>query len=213
MTPARAAAQTRAEVTPAPATTRAPPSPTRAQPATHAPATAALTPVPNPGPAQPVTDVDAAALRPSRWPLAVGVAAVVALLVVGALVLARPDAPAEGAPPGPVVQPPPPVAPTPAVQPAPPPPAPQVKLTFTSNPERVEVFEDDVLLGTTPLTLTRAQGSVTSLRFEARGHAPLTRKLRFESDTTVPVALEKLARPKTRPSPPPPGEGLEDNPF
>jgi serine/threonine-protein kinase len=174
-----------------------------------APTTAAMTPAPKTNPPAPITDVDAVALRPKRWPLVAGLAAVVVLVGVVAIAWPRPE---------PVVTPPPavvpvpePTAPPPVVEP---PPATTVKLTLTSEPERVEVYEEDVLLGTTPLTLTRPRGELTTLRFEAKGFTALTRKLRFEADTTVPVTLEKAARVKVkRPVGAPPDEELKDNPF
>jgi hypothetical protein len=83
-----------------------------------------------------------------------------------------------------------------------------VKLTLESTPAHVEVYEEDVLLGATPLTISRPPGTVTSLRFEAKGFQPLSRKVRFESDTTLPLQLEKeVAKGKKPGKPRPPNEG------
>ena len=55
--------------------------------------------------------------------------------------------------------------------------------TLEAVPPQAEVYEDDILLGATPLTISRPPGTLTSLRLEAKGFQPLSRKVRFESDT------------------------------
>jgi hypothetical protein len=106
------------------------------------------------------------------------------------------------------------VAPTAAppveVRPPPPPPELRVKLVIDSVPARADVWEGEVLLGTTPLTLQRKVDSVAELRFELRGYARLTRKVGFSADTTMTVTLEPVRR---APAPRPPVEELKDAPF
>ncbi|MEW5740290.1 MAG: protein kinase [Myxococcota bacterium] len=173
----------------------------------------------NPTPAPSSLEKDLTALRPRRWPLVAGVVALGLIGVVVAVALSSSAPPAEAVQPvTPTPAPTAPSEPVPAPSPAPTPPpaaaATMVKLTFTSDDVRVEVYEDDVLLGTTPLTLSRPQGALTTLRFEAKGYETVSKKLRFEADTTVPVALDKVK--KGKPSGPrafPPTEDLKDNPF
>jgi hypothetical protein len=93
-----------------------------------------------------------------------------------------------------------------------------VKLAFTSEETRVEVYEGDVLLGTTPLTLSRPPGTLAVFRFEAKGFTGQEKKLRFEADTTVPIALEKAPHPKVKldqptARPAPREEALKEVPY
>jgi serine/threonine-protein kinase len=101
----------------------------------------------------------------------------------------------------------------PPAQPEPPRPVEKVKLTFTSTPEKVDVTEGDVLLGVTPLSLARAPSEIAEFTFSARGYKPLTRKVRFDAETTIPVELEK--EKKAGPAAPkkPKGGGLADDPY
>lgn len=126
--------------------------------------------------------------------------------------------PAETTPTAPADTPPDDAAP---VEPAEAPPT-LVQVTLESEQPAVEVYEGDVLLGTTPLTLSRARGSLMSLRFEARRHATQQKKLRFETDTTVRVSLTPTASgtppptPESKPKPKPkatPHDELKDLPF
>ncbi|MEW6435021.1 MAG: protein kinase [Myxococcota bacterium] len=170
-------------------------------------------------PQAPTTDtgLDAAALRPNRAPLFIVLGAVAVLgLVAGGVLATRENAGATTTTPTPTSTP----APTPAEPPPPPPPpsATPVKLTLTSEAPRLEVYEGDVLLGTTPLALSRDRGSLATLRFEAKGYQSKELKVRFEADTTVPIELEKVDRPKrpgaTGYKPPPPLiEDLKESPF
>ncbi|MFO0596186.1 MAG: protein kinase [Myxococcaceae bacterium] len=177
---------------------------------------------------QPESAVDLAAVRPNRTPLLIGL-----LLVIGVLIgaVAWTFRPTEETPPIKVVTTGP-VTPTPTPTPTPvdtapakpddkPPPAGTIKLTLEAVPDRVEVYEDDILLGMTPITISRPQATVTALRFELRGYAPLTRKVRFESDTALKVELQKDGKPQggtastgTGKKPrPPDGDDLKDSPF
>ena len=170
----------------------------------------ALTPVPSTVVAQ--SAVDLAALKPNRTPLII---ATLVLLVggLGAALWSTREQPK------PVVVAPPVSTPVPApVAEKVPPPASVVKLTLETDPERVEVYEDDVLLGSTPLTISRPLGTLASLRFEQRDYTPVSRKVRFESDTTVSIALEKTKAAPKKPSSPKPGRTaddseLKDSPF
>ncbi|MCC6332860.1 MAG: protein kinase [Myxococcales bacterium] len=198
---------------PAPAPLSTAPTRLEAGVKTPAPPTSAA-PAQSPTPAPASLEDEGAALKPRRWPLVAGLGALFFFGAVLVVALARPQAPQS--PPGVVVAP-----PAPPSMPAPKGPSPlptpsAVKLTFTSGDVRAEVYEDDVLLGTTPLTLSRPQGTLTTLRFEAKGHEPATRKLRFEADTAVALELEKT-RAKGKPAGPrpprPPSEELKDSPF
>jgi serine/threonine-protein kinase len=103
-----------------------------------------------------------------------------------------------------------PPAPTPPPQKDPPREAPKpapVKLRFETQPANAEVFEDDVLLGTAPLTLSRPPGQVVSLRFELKGFKGQARKVRFETDDTVQISLDPA--PKKGPG----KSGLHDDPY
>ncbi len=203
--------------TPAPSTNLSPLTPPPiSQPSTRVEKKAPVKVLSRPAPSVPESEVDLAAVRPNRTPLVI---AVLVLLVggLGAALWAtrggdqasKPDEVAPTAAPVPVAAPtvPPPVAP----------PSAGVKLTLQSEPEQVEVYEDDVLLGTTPLTLSRAHGTVAALRFEQRDFVAVTRKVRFEADTTISVSLEKAKVVKksagTKPARVPDDADLKDSPF
>ncbi len=130
--------------------------------------------------------------------------------VVLALVLMPP-----AADPGPVVVPPP--APVersaPAVlAPEPPAPAP-VKLQLQTAPPGAEVFAGDVLVGTTPFTLARPKGATLELRFTLKGFAAEHRKVAFEEDQVLSLALDR-AKPSLRRTPRPRGpDDIKDLPF
>jgi serine/threonine-protein kinase len=119
----------------------------------------------------------------------VGLAAVVVVLIGAAVVWKLSPRP-EGAPlpPPPVADPPtaPPAQPSPAVEA----PAAAVKVTLRTTPEGAEVLEDDVVIGTTPLTLEWPRGKTRSLTFKATGHRELQKTLRLEADQTLDFALE-----------------------
>ena len=220
MPPQATRAQPRAPLTPAPVPTRvltpSDPGTARANdPALTAVNAARLVTVklPPARPAAPVaaadSDVDFAAVRPRRTLLIVGgLVVLVALLAVGVWAVGR-NAKEETA--APVV-----VAPRPT-QPVVETPSPAVvtavKLMLESVPERVEVYEEDVLLGSTPLTISRAPGTTTGLRFQAKGFQTLSRKVRFESDTVLRLELEKEVvkgkKPTGKPRPPDEGDLMD----
>jgi hypothetical protein len=193
------------------------------QPTANQPAVPAA---PAPAPSAADSAAELAAVRPNRTPLIVGGLLLVVLLLVAAIVAVgrgpddtRPalpggtvaDVPKPEAPPK--VDPPPPVTPpvTPPVKEEPKAPA-IVKLTLEATPPQAEVYEDDILLGATPLTISRPPGTLTSLRLEAKGYQPLSRKVRFESDTSLKLELEKDAVKVKKPGgggggkPKPPGD-------
>jgi hypothetical protein len=162
-------------------------------------------------------------LQRSRTPLIAGAVALVGVVVAVAAVLLSRSPPAAGPapskPPAATKGPPAakepvvakePAAPPAEVRPPPPPPEPRVRLVIDSVPPKADVWEGEVLLGTTPLTLQRKVDSVAELRFELRGHARLTRKVGFSADTTMTVSLEPVRR---APAPRPPVEELKDAPF
>jgi hypothetical protein len=162
----------------------------------------------------------APALRSRRGLVVAGALAVVLLVGVG-LQVARPSAPSPSPSPAPMVEPA--LAPAEPVVPATPPTAdpvatPQVvTLTFAVEGVPAEVFEGDVLLGRTPLPLSRERGSVATLTFSAPGFKPTTRRIRFEVAQTVTIAQERKAVVGVPPAAPhtknPPSTGLKNNPF
>ena len=154
-------------------------------------------------------------MRPNRTPLIVaGLVILVVLLAVGVVVAGQPGSGDAGSKTTATqVEPPPKPAPIGAEPPKPAAVA-AVKLGLeTITPPHVEVYEDDVMLGSTPLTISRPQGTITSVRFEAKGFVPLTRKVRFESDTTLRLELEKEAvkvkKPVGKPRPPDEGDLMD----
>lgn len=161
-----------------------------------------------------LTAVPAELVPPKRSPLpfVLGGAVLVLASVGGAYVAFKP----EPAPVAPVVVAPPKVDPPPKVEPkVDPPPVPaaaKIALTFSSVPEKVEVYEGDVLVGTTPFTLERDQATVLELTFSAKGYKSEARKVRFESAQTIAVELEKekKAGPGLKK---PPTPGLADDPY
>ncbi|MCC6335405.1 MAG: protein kinase [Myxococcales bacterium] len=156
---------------------------------------------------------DLVAPKRSPLPFILGGAVLVLAGVGAAYVAIKP----EPAPAPPVVVAPPKVDPPPKVEPKPadPPPVPaaaKIALTFSSVPEKVEVYEGDVLVGTTPFKLERAPSSVVALTFSARGYKSLTQKVRFESAQTIAIELEK--EKKAGPGPKkPPTPGLAEDPY
>ncbi len=162
------------------------------------------------------TDTALEALRPRRTPWLV---AGLGMLVLGLLaaVLWLPGngpAPAKAAvPPAIVVVSSGAATPQPAAVEVTPVPAAAVKLLIDSEPTGAEVYEDDVLLGTTPLALSRPQGATFALRFTLKDHKVLARKVRFESDTAVRVQLEKERGKGPRSPRGGPEEDLKDVPF
>jgi serine/threonine-protein kinase len=106
--------------------------------------------------------------------------------------------------------------PPPDVKPVPEPPKPvaeKVKLTFTSTPEKVDVTEGDVLLGVTPLSLARMPSEIAELTFSAKGYKPVTRKVRFDAESTIPIELEKEKKAAPGGGKKPKGGGLADDPY
>jgi serine/threonine-protein kinase len=142
----------------------------------------------------------------SKGPLVLLAALALVALGVGALVLTREADPSGAqivvAPVDPVAV----VDPEPTPGGKPPPAAPVlVSLRFESDPSGAEVYEGDVMQGLTPLTLKRAQGSVIELRVVHEGTSEVRRKLRFNEDETIALALPK--QPANRPPrPKQPGE-------
>ncbi|MDP2270971.1 MAG: protein kinase [Archangium sp.] len=151
------------------------------------PPTARMAPLPREDSA-----VELEAVRPSRTPLLVAGLVVLVALLGGALVVV--GLPGSEKDPKVVVAPP--VDPVPVPKPEiieAPRPAEVVKIMLETTPPHAEVYEDDVMLGSTPMTLSRPPGTLTSVRFEAKGFQPLAKKVRFESDTTLRLELQKEA--------------------
>ena len=90
----------------------------------------------------------------------------------------------------------------------------KIKLNFTSVPEKVDVSEGDILLGVTPLSLQRAPAVVTELTFSAKGFKSVTRKVRFDSEQTIPIELEKDKKVTAPPLTKKPRQpGLAEDPY
>jgi serine/threonine-protein kinase len=67
-----------------------------------------------------------------------------------------------------------------------------VKYTIESEPSGAEVFEKDVLVGTTPFILAREPQTIVELTFKAKGYVELTRKVAVPLlDGALSVPLEK----------------------
>ena len=67
----------------------------------------------------------------------------------------------------------------------------QVKFGLKSVPEGAEVFDGEMMIGTTPFSVTRERGAVGEFRFVLAGHKSASRKLRFEEDSSMTMQLEK----------------------
>lgn len=99
----------------------------------------------------------------------------------------------------------------------------KIKLSFAGSPEKLDVMEGDVLVGVTPISLSREPGSIAVLTFSAKGFVSMTRKVRFDTDQTIPIELEKEKKtgpaPKHKPKsdlaedPYPQEEDLKESPF
>ena len=164
-----------------------------------------------PAPKKDGSAVDLAAVRPNRTPLLVGgLVLIVTGLVIALVVLNQMEAKTAVPPPVVEVQKPRPAPAGVAVEPAQ---AILVKLSLVSTPSQAEVYEEDVLLGTTPLTISRAPGTLTCVRLQAKGFEPLSKKVRFESDTTLRLELEKeTTKVKKMGKPRLPDDDLKDLP-
>jgi serine/threonine-protein kinase len=164
------------------------------------------------GQVAPVPD-DVVAPRRSPMPFIVGGAVVVLALAGGAFVALKPEPKVETPP---VVIAPPKVEPPPKVEAPPkvdaPPAVAQVALTFQSVPEKVEIYEGEVFVGTTPFTLERKPDEVVELTFSLKGYKPLTRKVGFVSAQTITIELEK-DKGKKVPGAKTPQPGLADDPY
>jgi serine/threonine protein kinase len=141
-----------------------------------------------------VSDDEAAGLKPNRTPLIIGLV-LIAVVTAGTVVFfSRDSKPVIELPPLPPItqvekidrpidkpleKDPPVIA------------AKQVKFTFKSVPEQAEVFDADIMIGTTPFTITREKGQVGEFRFVLGGFKPATKKIRFEEDSSLSISLEK----------------------
>ncbi|MDP1829681.1 MAG: serine/threonine-protein kinase [Archangium sp.] len=137
----------------------------------------------------------------------VAVAAVLVLLIGGALVwkLAGKTEPVEAPPPL--------VANTPPEVPARVEATP-AKVTLKTTPDGAEVLEGGVMIGNTPLTLDWARGTTRELTFKLAGHKDLVKTLRSEADQSFDFQLEPA--PSSKPPPgkkPPPKKGPDIGAF
>lgn len=85
---------------------------------------------------------------------------------------------------------------------APAPPA-EVRLRLASTPRGAAVYEGEVKLGTTPLTVSKATGRTAELRFVLEGYQVLTRRFDFAVDQDVAVELVTSAALHAPGGPPP----------
>lgn len=89
-----------------------------------------------------------------------------------------------------------------------------IKLSVDTDPSGADVFEGDVQIGTTPLTLSAQAGAVKEFTFSLNGHKPLHRKIGFAAEVAqgIHIKLEKSATAPTRPVRTDKPD-LADNPF
>jgi serine/threonine protein kinase len=153
---------------------------------------------------------------PSRLPMMLGGAAVLALAAVGGFFVLRPEAkPVVVEVPRPVEVVVPPVDKPEKAEPTAKAPE-DLKLAIDTDPSGAEVYEGDVLMGSTPITLSRPQSSVVEFTFSLAGYKSLKRKIGFNSEQGVRVKLEKEkagATAPVRPTNPVARPDLADNPF
>jgi serine/threonine-protein kinase len=141
----------------------------------------------------------------------VAIAAVLVVLIGGAVVwkfASKPDV---------AVEPPPKVAtPLPADQDVPPVkvPAGPAKVTLRTTPDGAEVLEGGVMIGNTPLTLDWQRGATRELTFKLAGYKDSVKTLRSEADQSFDFPLEPA--PASKPPPgkkPPPKKGPDIGAF
>jgi serine/threonine-protein kinase len=120
------------------------------------------------------------------------------------LVQPAPVEPAPPAPPAPSV--PAPTAPPPAPAPVPPPTAVKmVQVTIHSDPVGAELYRGGALLGNTPVSLPRPDGSeAVELELRAKGYAPKPFSITSQTGETLNVALAKVATPRVHKAAPRP---------
>ncbi len=153
-------------------------------------------------------------------PLLIGLLVGLVLVVVGGgVLLLGPSRPQELALPAEPVVIEIPVAPK--VTPPPEPPA-EVVVRVVSSPEGVEVSENGVMLGNTPLPLRRKPNTILELTLSLAGYQPAQRKVMVSADAAVvSVTLEKVKgavlKPKPQPRPElkplPPSLDIKPAPF
>ena len=150
-------------------------------------------------------------LAPRRSPLPFVLGGVVLVGVLGAAGWAALKSEPRPVEPPPVVVAPPRVEEPPPPQPKAdvPPAVATVALRLESNPAKVEVYEGDVLVGTTPFSLERKPGDIVQLTFSLKGYKSLTKKFGFASAQTFTAELEKEKK-GTGAKKPTPGLSTED---
>jgi serine/threonine-protein kinase len=90
----------------------------------------------------------------------------------------------------------------------------KVVVTFKSVPEKVEVYEGDVFLGVTPLTLDRSKGAApVELTFQAKGYKKQTRKVGFVTTQEVHIELEKQGKAPTKTDRSAKSDELKESPY
>ncbi len=171
---------------------------------------------------EPEPDDAAAGIRPNRTPLIIALVALAGLSAGAVVFFTRaataPTADLVPAPPVAVVE----KIEKPVVKEAAVVVAPKsVKFTFNSVPEHAEVFDGEVMIGTTPFAVSREKGQVGEYRFVLPGYKPASKKIRFEEDSSLAVQLEKakeVAAPVREPKPTKPGtkappKALHNDPY
>ncbi|MBL8924178.1 MAG: serine/threonine protein kinase [Myxococcaceae bacterium] len=138
-----------------------------------------------------------------------GAAAVLILIIVGALVFKATQAPPAPTPPTtPVAKQP--DQPSPPPKPVEEPPA-LLRVALKTQPAGAEVLEDGVTLGTTPLSLEWARSGKRTLTFRLAGFKDLEKALKPESDQEFEFTLEAARKtapkaPTKNPQKPPPDD-------
>ncbi len=138
----------------------------------------------------------------------VGIAAILVLLIGGAVAWKLAGRTDITEPPR-VAQAPPTInEPPPKVESAP------VKVTLKTTPDGAEVSEGGVMIGNTPLTVEWARGSTRELTFKLAGYKALMKTLRSEADQSFDFQLETASSPKPPPGKkPPPKKGPDIGAF
>ena len=123
--------------------------------------------------------------RHRRWGLVGALVVIVVAAVVGARAVTRSHSVTPAPPNSPASPPPPP--PTIPAEPV------SVTVSITSQPAgaRVSNLVDGVVLGTTPLALTRRPGDLLGVKIELRGYRPQSRELAVRRDQEISFALER----------------------
>ncbi len=88
------------------------------------------------------------------------------------------------------------------------------KVTLKTTPDGAEVTEGGVMIGNTPLTIDWPRGTTRELTFKLAGHKELVKSLRSEADQSFDFQLESASSPKPPAGKkPPPKKGPDIGAF